>query len=607
MFKINRRASLLLLPLLFVLSATLAAAQGTAFTYQGRLQDGGTAANGSYDFQFTLWDAPAGGVQQPPTGPITLTRTSVQVVNGVFTTQLDFGASVFPGADRFLEIGVRLSGGGAFTILSSRQSITVTPYAIRSASAAAADTAINATTATTATNATQLGGVAAAQYVLSSDSRLTDARPPTSGSSSYIQNTTTTQAGSNFNISGNGTAAGTLSGYVVNATTQFNLNASRVLSTVGVNNLFVGFNNGGANTSGTGNSFFGQNAGAANKTGSGNSFFGSGAGASNTSNSNSFFGVGAGFANTSGNQNSFFGGSVGYDNTSGFDNSFFGALAGRRNTTGNSNSFYGALAGRDNVDGYDNSFFGASAGASSNAVCCNSFFGSHAGYDATTGIGNTFFGWYSGEATTTGNGNTFVGYSSGDSNATGSNNTIVGNLANVGANNLNYATAIGAGATVSTSNSIVLGRSSGTDKVRVPGLGTATATHLCIDTANQNELSLCSSSLRYKQNVLPLAAGLNLLQRLRPVTFNWKESNLPDLGLIAEEVAVIEPLLVTLNPAGEIQGVKYDQLNVVLINAIKQQQAQIQGQAEQIKQQQLQINSLKSLVCLDHPNAEVCK
>src|SRR5258705_13678467 len=185
----------LVVALLILLSSALASAQTATFTYQGRLQDTGTPANGSYDSQFTLWDAASGGTQQPQPSPITVTRTSVAVANGIFTVQLDFGAGVFPGADRFLEIGVRLAGGGPFTILSPRQQTTATPYAIRRANATTAD---SATTATTATNATQLNGVAASQYVVTGDSRLTDSRAPTAGSVNYVQNQTTSpQAGAN--------------------------------------------------------------------------------------------------------------------------------------------------------------------------------------------------------------------------------------------------------------------------------------------------------------------------------------------------------------------------------------------------------------------------
>src|SRR5467141_2102362 len=175
-------------PLVFVvvllsilLCATATFGQTTSFTYQGRLTDGGTAANGNYDLQFVLFDSLSGGAQVGSTQTV----NTVAVSNGVFTVSLDFGASSFPGANRFLEISARPTGG-SFTLLTPRQQVTSTPYAIRSANASSADTATNATNATnatTATNATQLGGIAASQYVQTNDSRLSDARPPTPGSS----------------------------------------------------------------------------------------------------------------------------------------------------------------------------------------------------------------------------------------------------------------------------------------------------------------------------------------------------------------------------------------------------------------------------------------
>src|SRR5438105_373778 len=196
----QKRMLFLTLVLALWLNAGQVFSQTTSFTYQGRLTDGGNPANGSYDLQFTLWDS--GGTQQPQPTPVTVTRNAVGVANGIFTVQLDFGAGAFPGADRHLEIGARPAGGGAFTILSPRQQITSTPYAVRSA---------NASTADTASNALQLGGAAASQYVQTTVLRLSDSRPPTAGSTNYIQNTVGPQAGANFNISGNGTVGGRLS------------------------------------------------------------------------------------------------------------------------------------------------------------------------------------------------------------------------------------------------------------------------------------------------------------------------------------------------------------------------------------------------------------
>src|SRR5438034_10534070 len=126
-----------------LVGATMTLAQTSSFTYQGRLTDGGTAANGNYDLQFGLFDSLSGGTQVGSTQ----TLNTVAVSNGVFTVSLDFGANSFPGANRFLGISARPTGAGSFTLLTPRQQITSTPYAVRSASAASADTATNATNA----------------------------------------------------------------------------------------------------------------------------------------------------------------------------------------------------------------------------------------------------------------------------------------------------------------------------------------------------------------------------------------------------------------------------------------------------------------------------
>ena len=109
-------------------------AQGTAFTYQGRLTDSASAGNGSYDLRFTLFDS----TNVPGTivaGPVTNSATAVS--NGLFTVTLDFGGVVFDGSSRFLEIAARtnLGGTGTFISLSPRQRLTSTPYAVRSANA----------------------------------------------------------------------------------------------------------------------------------------------------------------------------------------------------------------------------------------------------------------------------------------------------------------------------------------------------------------------------------------------------------------------------------------------------------------------------------------
>jgi hypothetical protein len=102
---------------------------GTGFTYQGRLTDNGSPADGSFDLQFILYDALGGGNQ---VGPIVLVP-DLAVSQGLFTVSLDFGA-VFAGTRRWLEIGVRPgASAGAYSILSPRQDLTATPGALFSA------------------------------------------------------------------------------------------------------------------------------------------------------------------------------------------------------------------------------------------------------------------------------------------------------------------------------------------------------------------------------------------------------------------------------------------------------------------------------------------
>ncbi len=108
-------------------SITVAPALGTAFTYQGRLTNGGNPANGQYDFQFKLYAAASGGSQVGST----LTKSNVQVSNGLFTVQIDFG-NVFNGQRQWLEVAVRPAGSGSYTTLSPRQELTAAPNALYS-------------------------------------------------------------------------------------------------------------------------------------------------------------------------------------------------------------------------------------------------------------------------------------------------------------------------------------------------------------------------------------------------------------------------------------------------------------------------------------------
>lgn len=128
-----------LFTLLAIGAGTCAWAQGTAFTYQGQLDDTGLPANGSYDLEFKVYDAGLGGSQVGATVGI----SGYTMTNGLFEVELDFGGSVFTGADRWLEIGVQTNGGGGFTTLAPRTRFSSAPYAVRAIEAANVSGGIN--------------------------------------------------------------------------------------------------------------------------------------------------------------------------------------------------------------------------------------------------------------------------------------------------------------------------------------------------------------------------------------------------------------------------------------------------------------------------------
>lgn len=539
----------LLLTIVLCAAAAATHAQTTEFTYQGRLMNSAVPASGNYDFEFRLYDAATAGALLG-----TQTRTGVAVTNGVFTVRLDYGNVFEATGERWIDITVRVSGGGAYTPLNPRQPITSAPLATRANTATNADQATNAVNAENASNANlalnsqQLGGLAAAQFVTTNDSRLSDPRAPLAGSANYVQNTTTQQTGS-FNISGSGTA-GTLSATSISAN---NINGSAISGGFVNMTTVIG---GTVNTTGSYNV-------------DGVTFLNGGVG---TTPQSVHLGLNAGAAvNDAAARNIFIGYEAGLSSTSfGDGNTAVGESAGRNTVTGQFNSFFGQNAGRENT-GTLNSYFGTSAGR------------------IGTGTNNTFIGFNTG-LLTTGN--------------AGSYNTLLGTEARIETFGLTYATAIGAGSTAFTSNSITLGRQSGADFVFIPGrllldtLDTAGPLDVC---RNANGyLSTCSSSARYKNTVQDFTAGLDYIRRLRPVTFNWNSGGARDLGFMAEEVEKIDPLLSTYNDKGEVEGVKYKQLTTVLVNAIKEQQTLIE-------RQQQQIDALRKLVCAQNGEAEICK
>ena len=100
---------------------------------------------------------------------------------------------------------------------------------------------------------------------------------------------------------------------------------------------------------------------------------------------------------------------------------------------------------------------------------------------------------------------------------------------------------------------------------------------------------------------------MEVINRLRPITFDWKQDGRRDLGFGAEDVEKIDPLLVTYNDQGQVEGVKYDRITAVLVNALKEQRTQIEAQQQTIAQQQKELAALKKLVCRNQSKMGPCK
>ncbi|MBN2383322.1 hypothetical protein JXQ70_10600 [bacterium] len=126
----NSILCLILISMLTLTSAVAQTSQGTGLSYQGRLNDGGSPADGLYDFEFTLYDGPDPSVDNPVTTPIQI--ADVQVSDGLFTVEIDFGDN-FQGDARWLEIKVGPSGG-TLTQLLPTQLLTSVPYAVHALS-----------------------------------------------------------------------------------------------------------------------------------------------------------------------------------------------------------------------------------------------------------------------------------------------------------------------------------------------------------------------------------------------------------------------------------------------------------------------------------------
>lgn len=235
---------IIVLWLVFVTVNTVSA-QTTAFNFQGFLNDGGTPATGRYDLRFKLFDALTSGGQVGAT----FDRPNLMLINGVFSTVLDFGPNAFvEGESRFLEISVRPAGSpNAYVVLGARQQILSVPYSIKSIYSAFSSVATNATNATNANiaqNANALGGVAATEFFRRNFDNTGDLR--TTGNLTVNGNALQSLSANGFvkamiYVSGTGSILSCYNGVTGVSTGNCGFNVQEAPGLVGVYNIDFGF------------------------------------------------------------------------------------------------------------------------------------------------------------------------------------------------------------------------------------------------------------------------------------------------------------------------------------------------------------------------------
>jgi len=307
---------------------------------------------------------------------------------------------------------------------------------------------------------------------------------------------------------------------------------------------------------------------------------------------NDGFGAFALFNNTDGFENNAFGNHALFENISGAANTAVGDLALQNNDStgaalGNANTAVGASALQSNTDGDSNNAIGFSA-ASNNTV----------------GVQNNAMGFSALNSNIDGAANVAIGDSAYFDNVDGSFNTILGWAAGPGVEGTDNIY-IGAGAGLPGG-----GAEDGTIRIGEPGFITdcyiegifgnaAPGVPVYVDAAGH--LSTTPSSLRFKNEVKPMDKVSEAIYSLKPVTFHYKKdkTNTAQFGLIAEEVAKVNPALIALDKEGKPYSVRYEQINAMVLNEFLKEHRTVQDLKSTAEKQQatiaLQESQIKAL------------
>ena len=325
-----------------------------------------------------------------------------------------------------------------------------------------------------------------------------------------------------------------------------------------------------------------------NITGSFNTALGAGTLLLNQVGSNTAIGAGALLSNTIGFGNTANGAFALFSNTTGLTNVANGYQALLSNTTGGRNTAIGTGALLSNTIGTENTATGLGALATNSTGVANTANGVNALVANTTGAGNTAIGASALAFNATGHGNTALGDGAGSSVTTASNVICIGSL---GAN---------------VTNSCFIGN--------IRGITTANndAIPVLVDSAGQ--LGTLSSSHRYKTDIKSMDKASESILALKPVSFRYKvhKDATPQFGLIAEQVAEVNPDLVVRDKNGEIYTVRYDAVNAMLLNEflkehrrVDEQRATIAQLTARLDEQAAQIQKVSAQLEASKPAARV--
>ena len=369
------------------------------------------------------------------------------------------------------------------------------------------------------------------------------------------------------------------------------------------------------------NTFDGSGAGQSITSGVGDSGFGYYALYSDTTGEyNTATGISALYSNTTASGNTASGASALYDNTTGGENTASGDSALEHNINGSNNTANGSLALLKNLAGSNNTATGYGALYSNTAGTFNVAVGTLTLYNNTTGEYNAGMGGNALFHNTTGGYNLALGLNALHENTTGGNNMAQGFGAlydnTTGSSNIAIGASAGMNLTTGSSN-IDIGNAgvageaqtirigSSQTKAFIAGVHGAVASGgVAVYVTSSGQLGTSPSSKRFKEDIAPMDKQSEALLSLKPVTFRYKKeldpSKTAQFGLIAEEVAKVDPDLVARDDKGQIYSVRYEAVNAMLLNEFLKEHAKAEQQQKNFEavttRQEREITALTTMV-----------